>query len=1195
MNEPHDPHRTVDVPSTRADSFDTGLGAMQPGIVKEAEDENGRPGAAAPASDLPAVPGYGVLREIARGGMGRVLAAYDLGLDRDVALKVLLPGAKAERFVRESKITARLPHPGIPPVYALGTLADGAPFLAMKLVAGQTLAAEMKTAERPRLLQAFTQVCQAVGFAHSRSIIHRDLKPSNVMVGAFGEVQVMDWGLAKDLTSPEVKEAPHSLKPPFDPARPADPGQTTDHVAAESTDDRTQAGTVLGTPAYMAPEQARGEPADARADVFALGGILCAILTGQPPFGGKAALEVIRRAAAADLVEANARLDACGAGAELVALCRRCLSPVAGDRPADGLAVADGLTAYLDGVQERLRRAELDRVRIEGEKVAADLRMAEQRRRFRLTLALAATVLLAVTLGSAGWLWVKAERDARQTQVTRDVNDAMNKANAFRLKSNAANAGSAELFAQTREQVQRALALVEDRPDDDPLKTQVRQLQAELDEAGKDRTLVATLDEAHLAQANIVAGENRFAGERAVPKFREAFRAYGLPVGEGDPAAVAAHIRGRPPAVREAIVATLDDWDLLAGMSGYLVDEPHRDWLRAVLEAADPDNGWNRRVRAARLENDPAKRRAAAEALAEAADVERLPARALTQLAAGLRPPQAVKLMRRAQRQHPGDFWVNHDLGMALRTTAPPEGNEAVRFLTVAAALRPESPGANYNLGLALQDAGRKDDAILSFQKARALDPKYAMAHYGLGYVLAAKGEFDGAIASYRTVIELDSTNAQAHAGLALALQGKGMLADAIASWRKVIDLDSKDVKAHYNMGLALVANGKPDDAAACWRKAIDLDPTYAQAHLCLGAVLCDHKRDYDAAIACFHRAIALDPKDARAHSNLGHAQGAKGQLDAALASCRKAVEIDPTLAMAHNNLGNALNAKGRLDEAIASYRQALELDPDVPFAHDNLAIALYRQGNALNAKGQIDEAIASYRKAIDLVPTYAEAHCNLGHALRNKGRFAEAVAALRRGHELGTKHPGWRYPSAGWVREAERLAALEAKLSAFLKGEFKPKDTAERLGLVGVCQAKNLPAAAVRLSADAFAADPKLADDLQASHRYNAACSAALAAAGRGADAGKLDDKERTRLRKQALDWLRADLALRTRQLESGPPSNRAEAQQALQHWQQDGDLASLRDKDALAKLPAEERAAFTKLWADVAVLLKKAAEKAK
>ena len=200
MNPPHDPNVTTDIPSAPADSLREAdpLGTVDH-ARGSASTDGSQPGADEPVNGLPAVPGYRVLREIARGGMGRVLAAHDLTLDRDVALKILLPGANADRFVRESKITARLPHPGIPPVHALGTLDDGSPFLAMKLIAGQTLADEMKTADRPRLLQAFTQVCQAVGFAHSRNVIHRDLKPANVMVGAFGEVQVMDWGLAKVL------------------------------------------------------------------------------------------------------------------------------------------------------------------------------------------------------------------------------------------------------------------------------------------------------------------------------------------------------------------------------------------------------------------------------------------------------------------------------------------------------------------------------------------------------------------------------------------------------------------------------------------------------------------------------------------------------------------------------------------------------------------------------------------------------------------------------------------------------------------------------------------------------------------------------------------------------------------------------------------------------------------------------------
>src|SRR5262245_20693504 len=204
MNPPRDPNKSTDPSAVPADTPREDPLATTDHAPDSASTDGFQPSADALAGELPAVPGYRIRHEIARGGMGRVLAAHDLSLDRDVALKILLPGASADRFVRESKITARLPHPGIPPVYALGTLADGSPFLAMKLIAGQTLSEEMKTADRQRLLQAFLQMCQAVGFAHSRGIIHRDLKPTNIMVGAFGEVQVMDWGLAKVMTTTEA-------------------------------------------------------------------------------------------------------------------------------------------------------------------------------------------------------------------------------------------------------------------------------------------------------------------------------------------------------------------------------------------------------------------------------------------------------------------------------------------------------------------------------------------------------------------------------------------------------------------------------------------------------------------------------------------------------------------------------------------------------------------------------------------------------------------------------------------------------------------------------------------------------------------------------------------------------------------------------------------------------------------------------
>jgi serine/threonine-protein kinase len=466
--------------------------------------------------------------ELARGGMGIVYRARDDSLGRDVAVKVLherylADSQVGQRFLDEARITAQLQHPAIPPVIEVGRLADDRPYLAMKLIKGRTLEGLLHersgpAADRGRFLAVFQQVCQAVGYAHSRRIVHRDLKPANVMVGAFGEVQVMDWGLAKVLAeggSAEEAKASRERERPENASviRTARSGGT-----GAGTD--TEAGSLLGTPAYMSPEQANGEVAlfDRRADVFGLGAILCEILTGQPPYVGRSAGEVRRQAANGDQKEAQARLASCGADADLIALTQACLAPEASDRPRDAQAVAEALTGYQGGVQERLRRAELA-------EAAARARAAEEAKRRRLTLALAGTVLLALTLGGGAWLWRKAERDARQAQLTRDVNTALTKALALREGAKAEPVGKARLFAQAREQAQRAQALVESGPADAALKAQVAQLQTELDQEEKDRQLIAALDEARLAQAEIVPGQNRFAAERAVPRFRKAFRA----------------------------------------------------------------------------------------------------------------------------------------------------------------------------------------------------------------------------------------------------------------------------------------------------------------------------------------------------------------------------------------------------------------------------------------------------------------------------------------------------------------------------------------------------------------------------------------------------------------------------------------------------------------------------------------------
>jgi PAS domain S-box-containing protein len=309
---------------------------------------------------------YVIGDEIGSGGMGVVYRGWDLQLQRYVAIKLIrkqLNGNEVylNRFLREARIASQLSHPSVLGIHDFGSGPMGSAYIIMDLIIGTTMEraiedTRVNESKRESMLTTFFQICQAMAFAHASGVVHRDLKPANIMLGDYGTVTVLDWGLAKVVRTSSAlstEQLGDSLLPliltDIDPS-----------VEQPISSFDTQFGTVMGTPHYLAPEQARGESVDYRADVFSLGGILCHLLTGSPPFAGSKIIEVYQKSIAGDLSFAFAELDRCGAPMPIVHLAKQCLDPHVASRPKDASFLVETLRAYLESGQ---RRAEEELVR----------------------------------------------------------------------------------------------------------------------------------------------------------------------------------------------------------------------------------------------------------------------------------------------------------------------------------------------------------------------------------------------------------------------------------------------------------------------------------------------------------------------------------------------------------------------------------------------------------------------------------------------------------------------------------------------------------------------------------------------------------------------------------------------------------------------------------------------------------------
>lgn len=718
---------------------------------------------------------YRLGHQVGLGGMGIVFRAHDRQLNRDLAIKILAERLEArreaiDRFLREARICAQLQHPGITPIHEMGWIGNR-PYFAMKLISGQSLAERLKIlsdrkSDLAGLLEVFERVCETVAYAHARGVVHRDLKPSNVMVGSFGEVYVIDWGLAKWVRASDSIASDGDDERDDSPER-SEERQKEELSGIDTADaepnqrDRSFAwtflGDVLGTPHYMAPEQARGdtEAIDQRTDVFALGSILCELLTGMPPYSSDANRDstqeptsTLQQARDGNLSETISRLEACDADPELIALTRDCLATAPADRPGNAGIVLQRLTDFLRGVQDRLRRLELERVE-------ALTRAKERRRRRRSFLTMAFSLLLLLALLTGGTAWV-AQREAmrqrkeltRREDANRSLTGTLDELAA--LYDEAADDLRRDPMRRTRirELAGRAETLAANALVDSRLVQRVGKLRQRLSEEDADERLLDNLEAVRLERAKVNPRTGNFATGPTRPLYRHAFNAYELDLENVSPEVAIAKIRGRPEHVVEACVFGLEVW-----RSMFRNPVPQRQWIDAVLEGID-DNPWRIQMRQACRESDwqtVATLIQDAKAHSLSVDVIHAVTENLTHFG---QFDLALQLLEATQPDHPGDFWINQNLALAHYSRADPKLEESIRYATAAAAIR-QTDTTYFLMGMALLDLQRYLEAEQAFRAAIGLQPEYALAHVYLAQSLHAQNRLEEALQSLDRALEV--------------------------------------------------------------------------------------------------------------------------------------------------------------------------------------------------------------------------------------------------------------------------------------------------------------------------------------------------------------------------------------------------------------------------------------------------------
>ncbi|MBK9385312.1 MAG: protein kinase [Planctomycetes bacterium] len=880
---------------------------------------------------------YAVLDALGSGGVATVWRVFDGELERELAVKLLRPELRGDvemerRLEEEARISSRLDHPGIVAVHARGRMEDGRPYFAMRLVEGRTLAellAARSDNDGRKRLEILEQVASALAHAHRRGIVHGDVKPQNVMVGAFGEVQLMDWGFAFELEERPGEERKRR---------------------------------VGGTPAYMSPEQARGErdAISPRTDVFGLGAMLCEMLTGAPPYRGATKREVVAQATLPALDDAYARLQSCDAGATLIDLARRCLAPRPDQRLADAGHVAAALNSYLSELEARARGLEI-------EAAAANARAAQERRARRLGYTLAATLALVSVAASTLWIAWESARTSRE-ETTRSGFDALReRAETLVEEARLDPLAEHDLWDRAVGAAREADTWIrarESTPDDRLSAAElVSRAETERTRALRERTLrdrilklrAEFIDDGHLASAE--------------QRYTALFRELGIDIDAPDVESARQAIRDS--AIKEHLIQTLDAWTYLRRRTGQPDPEAWRRTL-AIARTLDADP-LREAMRSAYADRDVERFLAL---IASQPDLSRFPARSHDLVASCLREmgrgPEAIEFLRRALEVHPGDANLAHSLSSFLGSAKEPRLEEIERLLWMAYALRARDAHIVCDLARVLILRERFDEALHLLDRAEKLDPPDERAHFFRGFALVMRGE----VASGEEMLRR------------AAREGSGLAAMVLA---QQLSKRGGNAAAAYYVEMGARQGAKPADVEAL-RTGIYYDG-----------------RDLERAQQAGARAIQLDPKNEALRSFHLRSCIDGGKHDAA-----RAALADWSVAIERGDVPKEdLSTWEREIESIEVAWGTLEREGIDAAGED--AEALLRLGILAQRAGRFELALELHEAALQGIgdeppPSWCSeaARCSLALALEHRAEPARAralrdraLSLLRREFEL--------------------------------------------------------------------------------------------------------------------------------------------------------------------------------------------------